>query len=143
MPNQGASWRERRTHDAAGQVRRLAERQAAETAQARVLIAGFLEAAEHAGITPEPLFARGYGNRGRYRTGLTGWYLRVNESAALDTEGNFYVMTVAGGLRTKLFGATPEPSDPPLILGKGARDGESIDLQEALERVLARRTQPS
>src|SRR5690606_23828651 len=67
VPNQGASWRERRTHDAAGQVRRLAERQAAETAQARVLIAGFLEAAEHAGITPEPLFARGYGNRGRYR----------------------------------------------------------------------------
>lgn len=136
MVEGSAAWRDRRTHDAAGQVRRLAERQAAESAQARVLIAGFLEAVERVGIEPEPLFARGYGNRGRYRTGLTGWYLRVNQSSALDTEGNFYVLTVAGGLRARLAGARPEPSDPPLILGKGARDGESIDLKDALERVL-------
>lgn len=138
MAEHSASWRDRRTHDAAGQVRRLAARQAAETAQARELIAGFLEAAEHAGIQPVPLFARGYGNKGRYRTGLNGWYLRLNESSAIDTEGNFYVLTVAGGLRALVAGARPEASEPPLILGKGARDGESIDLKEALERVLGR-----
>ena len=138
MVEQSASWRERRTHDAAGQVRRLAERQAAESAQARVLIAGFLEAAANARLEPEPLFARGYGNRGRYRTELVGWYLRVNESAGIDTEGNFYVLTVPGGLRARLVGSTPEASPPPLILGKGGRDGESIDLKEALEGVLNR-----
>lgn len=132
------SWRERRSHDAAGQVRRLAERQAAESAQARELIAGFLEAAASAGIRPQALHARGWGDRGRYRTGLVGWYLRLNESAAIDTEGNFYVMTVKGGLRSYLSGATPEASDPPLVLGKGARDGESIDLKDALENVLRR-----
>lgn len=133
-----STWRDRRAEDAARQVRRLEERQAAETAQARALIAGFLEAVRAAGVPPEPLFARGYGNRGRYRTGLTGWYLRVNESAGIDTDGNFYVLTVPGGIRSLLKGATPEPSDPPLVLGKGGRDGESIDLHEALERVLAR-----
>lgn len=138
MSQQNDSWRDRRSHDAAGQVRRLAERQAAESAQARALIAGFLEAAANAGIEPQPLYARGWGNRGRYRTGLVGWYLRLNESAAIDTDGNFYVMTVAGGLRARIAGAKPEPSDPPLILGKGARDGESIDLKEALEKVFER-----
>jgi hypothetical protein len=32
---------------------------------------------------------------------------------------------------------TPAPSDPPLVLGKGGRDGESIDLADALARVLS------
>lgn len=138
MVDPSAAWRHQRAEAAAGQVRRLAERQAAESAQARALIARFLEAARERGLQPEPLYARGYGGKGRYRTGLQGWYLRVNQSAAIDTEGNFYVMTVPGGLRALLQGARPEPSDPPLVLGKGARDGESIDLSEALERVLER-----
>lgn len=140
MGDSSTSWRERRSSDAARQVRRLEERQAAETAQARALIAGFLEAVRAAGVPPERLYARGYGNRGRYRTDLMGWYLRVNESAGIDTEGNFYVLTVPGGLRPLLRGASPEPTAPPLVLGKGGRDGESIDLHEALERVLARAT---
>ena len=138
MIDVSSSWRDRRTNDAAGHVRRLAERQAAESEQARTMIKHFIEAARRSGLEPVPLFARGYGGKGRYRTGLTGWYLRVNESAAIDTEGNFYVMTVPGGLRAIVQGARPEASDPPLILGKGARDGESIDLMDALERVLAR-----
>lgn len=138
MVDVSSSWRERRSTDASAHVRRLAERQAAESAQARAMILQFIEAARSSGLEPVPLFARGYGGKGRYRTGLTGWYLRVNESAAIDTEGNFYVMTVPGGLRAMLQGATPEPSDPPLILGKGARDGESIDLVDALRLVLER-----
>lgn len=138
MGSNGATWRDQRAQAAAGQVRRLAQRQAAETAQARRLIAGFLEAAANAGIEPVPLYARGWGDRGRYRTGLRGWYLRLNESSAIDTEGNFYVMTVPPGLRSRLYGARPEASDPPLVLGKGARDGESIDLAEALENTLER-----
>jgi len=136
VTGQPDAWRDRRTHDAARKVDRLAASQAAESAKARILIAGFLEAVERVGIPPEPLLARGYGNKGRYRTGLVGWYLRVNQSAAIDTEGNYYVLTVPGGLRAKLTGARPEATDPPLILGKGARDGESIDLRDALERIL-------
>jgi hypothetical protein len=33
----------------------------------------------------------------------------------------------------------PEPSDPPLVLGAGGKDGESVDLREALDRVRAQR----
>jgi hypothetical protein len=32
----------------------------------------------------------------------------------------------------------PEPSDPPLVLGAGGKDGESLDLDVAIARVLGR-----
>lgn len=84
-----------------------------------------------------PLAARSYDGRARYRTPLRGWYLRRNESVAVGTDGEFYVLTVPPSLRARFTGVSPEPSDPPLVLGKGARDGESIDLADALARALA------
>jgi len=83
-----------------------------------------------------PLKARSYDGRYRYRTPLEGWYLRRNQSVAVGTDGEFYVLSVPGGLRAAVVGARPEPSDPPLILGKGARDGESLDLVDALRIAL-------
>lgn len=130
------SWQARRREAAAVHAEALARRQRAETAQARELIEAFLRDAAARGIAPAPLAARSYDGRRRYRTPLRGWYLRRNESVAIGTDGEFYVLTVPPSLRALVAGATPPPSDPPLVLGKGGRDGESLDLAEALARVL-------
>jgi hypothetical protein len=131
------SWQARRREAAALHAEALARTQQAETAQARALIAEFVRKATARGLPPQPLSARSYDGRARYRTPLQGWYLRRNESVAVGTDGLFYVLTVPPSLRARLSGVTPSPSDPPIILGKGGRDGESIDLADALARVLA------
>ena len=131
-----ASWRERRSDAAAGHAQALDRRHDAESRQARAMIAEFVRAATAQGVAARALVAHGYTGRARYRTPLVGWYLRRDESLAVGTDGEFYVLTVPSGLRTRLHGATPAPSEPPLILGKGGRDGESIDLDVALARAL-------
>jgi len=85
-----------------------------------------------AGIDPVPLRARPYSGTGTIRTGLHGWYLRHDRSLAVDTEAHYLVMRVDGGLRARLRGAAPEPAYAPLVVGRGARDGESFDLDELL-----------
>ena len=89
-----------------------------------------------AGIAPVPLRARPYSGSGSIRTELQGWYLKTDRSIAVDTEARYYVMRVDGGVRARLRGATPEPSLAPLVVGRGARDGESFDLDELLHRRL-------
>jgi len=42
----------------------------------------------------------------------------------------------AVGFGARLRGVTVEPQDPPLQVGRGARDGESIDLDALLARRL-------
>jgi hypothetical protein len=130
------SWQARRRDAAQTHAEALARQQRAETAQARALVERFVRDATARGIPTTALAARSYDGRARYRTPLHGWYLRRNESVAIGTDGQFYVLTVPASLRARLSGVTPSPSDPPLILGKGGRDGESIDLADALERVL-------
>ena len=88
------------------------------------------------GLAPEPLRARAFDGTATYRTPLRGWYLRRNHSVAVGEDGEFYVLSVPGGVRARLRGVAVEPSDPPLVLGKGGRDGESIDLADALALVL-------
>lgn len=100
------------------------------------MLAEFVRTATERGIEPVRLKARSYDGQGRYRTSTWGWYLRRNESVAVGTDGEFYLLTVPPSLRARLTGATLEPSDPPLVLGKGARDGESIDLVDALRIAL-------
>ncbi len=129
-------WRDQRAEAAEQHARLLQRRQAAEAAQARALIAEFVAEANRRGVAPVPLRASSYDGRARYRTDRTGWYLRRNESVAVGTDGEFYVLSVARSLGARLSGAHVEPSDPPLILGKGARDGESIDLVDALRIAL-------
>jgi hypothetical protein len=130
--DEGQAWREHRTEAAAAHAKELGRRRAAEAAQARVLIAEFVRKANARGIQPVRLRARSYDGRSRYRTDTHGWYLRRNESVAVGTDGEFYLLTVPASLAAHLRGARLEPSDPPLVLGKGARDGESIDLVDAL-----------
>ncbi|MBI9116082.1 hypothetical protein [Sanguibacter suaedae] len=135
-PAEEAAWRDERSRNAAHQAATIERRRAAETARARSMIAEFVAAATAVGVPTERLVARDYGGRRTYRTRLQGWYLRKNRSVAVGTDGEFYLLTTAGSLRARVVGATLEPAEPPLVLGQGARDGESIDLSEALERAL-------
>lgn len=99
------------------------------TARIRVAIAAYRDA----GIAPVPLQARPYTGTGSIRTSLTGWYLKHDRSLAIDEEGRFYVMRVPGGILSRLRGATPEPSLAPMVVGRGARDGETFDIDELLQ----------
>ena len=129
-------WRRQRTEAAALQQRELDRRRAREAEAARALLAGFVADARERGLEPEPLRARAFDGSATYRTPLRGWYLRRNRSVAVGTDGEFYVLSVPGSLVARVRGTTVEPSDPPLVLGKGGRDGESIDLADALALVL-------
>ena len=131
----GGSWAAQRREQALAHGERLAQARALETARARELIADFVVRARSAGVPTEPLVAHDYSGRGPFRTGVRGWYVRANRSAAVGEDGEFYVLVVAGGLVARVRGATLTPSDPPIVLGAGGRDGESIALRDALARV--------
>ncbi|WP_228373359.1 hypothetical protein [Demequina gelatinilytica] len=115
----------------------LERRRQAESRAAAGLIEAFVRDAEAAGLAPETLTARTYDGRSRIRTHVTGWYLKRDRSVGVGTDGSFYVLSTPGGLMERLRGATLAPADPPLELGRGARDGESLPLQEALDKRLA------
>lgn len=135
-PPPGDDWPARRREAARAQADALARRQEAEHAAAHRLLADFVAEAGRRGVPPVPLRARSYDGRHRYRTPLHGWYLRRNESVAVSTAAEFYVLGVPSSLRALVRGVEPQPADPPLVLGRGGRDGESVDLAEALRAVL-------
>ena len=134
------SWREQQRATAAAHEEVLIARQRAEAAAAREQISSFLRRVQAQKFGPQPveLQARSYDGKTRYKTPLTGWYLRKDETVAIDTQGNFYVLTVPGSLSARFKGVTPVPSEPTLVLGAGGKDGESIDLSAALARLLGR-----
>ncbi|APX34770.1 hypothetical protein BH708_09450 [Brachybacterium sp. P6-10-X1] len=101
--------------------------------RATSIIREAVERFQDAGIAPVALRARPYTGSGTIRTALQGWYLKQDRSLAVDAEGRYYVMRVDGGLRARLRGATPEPSMAPLVVGRGARDGDTFRLEELLE----------
>lgn len=131
-----AEWREQRREAAAAHEAALAARQHAESQRARELIRDFLTEATRRGIAPEPLRAQGYGGRGSYRTGVDGWYLRRDRTVAIGADGEFYVLTVPASVSARWRGVEVVPQDPPLVIGAGGKDGESLDLPIALARVL-------
>lgn len=104
-----------------------------ESAKAQVLVDRFVERAQQAGLAPEELTARPWSGGGRYRTGVVGWYLKPDRSIGVGVDGSYYVLVVApvrfGRWRRVALEATP----PPLQVGRGARDGESVALEELLE----------
>ncbi|GAB3168601.1 hypothetical protein GCM10027059_31650 [Myceligenerans halotolerans] len=132
----GQSWAEQRTEAARLQAERLRERQDAEHARAEAMLAEFVAAARAAGLASEPLVVRGYGGRGSARTPLHGWYLRMDRTAAVADDGGFYVLTAPLTLLDRLRGVHPDPKRPPLVLGAGGKDGDSIELSAALDRLL-------
>ncbi len=120
---------ERAAYHAAANRRRAEE----EAAKAQVLIDRFVLRAREAGLPTEELTARPWSGRGRYRTGVVGWFLRRNGSVGVDTEGRFYVLNVAPVPLGRWRKIPIEPSPPPLIVGKGGGDGETFALDELLE----------
>jgi hypothetical protein len=104
-----------------------------ESAQAQVLIDRFMVQAMEAGLATQELLARPWSGRGRYRTGVIGWYLRRDGSIGVGTDGGYYVLLVAP-VRFGRWRTVPvAPSPPPLQVGRGARDGESIGLDALLQ----------
>ena len=129
-------WSQQRAEAVRLQAERLQARQDAEHTRAEALLREFVAAARDAGLPAEPLQVQGYGGRGSARTPLRGWYLRVDRTLGVSTDGDFYVLTAPIGLLDRLRGTRPEPRRPPLTLGAGGKDGESLPLAEALERLL-------
>ncbi|MCL1870035.1 MAG: hypothetical protein FWF90_06430 [Promicromonosporaceae bacterium] len=129
-------WVAQRTEAARVQAERLQARQDAVHVQAETLLAQFLPVVTAHGPAPERLRVRGYGGRGEARTPLRGWYLRQDRTAALADDGRFYTLIAPLSTIDRLRGVTPAPARPPMVLGEGGKDGESVELSIALERVL-------
>jgi hypothetical protein len=128
-------WASRRTEAAREQERRLHARQEVEHAKARAILEEFAAVAR--GTLPtERLIVRGYGGRGSARSDVEGWYLRLDKTVGLGTDGSFYVLTAPLGVLDRVRGVTLTPTPPPLVIGAGGKDGDSIELVAALERLL-------
>jgi hypothetical protein len=104
-----------------------------ESARAQVLVDRFVADALRAGLPTEKLTARPWSGRGRYRTGLVGWYLRSDRSIAVDVDGGYYRLVVAPVRLGRWRTVRPDRARPPLLVGEGARDGEAIELAVLLE----------
>jgi hypothetical protein len=83
-------------------------------------------------VLAQLLRARVPGRRISYRTGLVGWYLRRDRSLGVDRSGAFYHLDAPMRISSLLLGVRLTPTDPPLRVGVGARDGESLPLRELL-----------
>ena len=120
-----------RAEEAARRLQLAAAQERGESLQAQKLIDGFVAEARERGLPTEPLRATLLTGQS-VRTDKTGWYLRKNRSLAIGEDGGYYVLTVPGGLRERLSGVKLQPSPPPLVVGKGGRDGESGSLTDFL-----------
>ena len=104
-----------------------------EAAKAQVLIDRFVAQATERGLPTEELTARPWSGRGRYRTGIVGWYLRRDRSVAIGADGSYYQLVVAPQRFGRWRTVPLEPTLPPLQVGRGGRDGESVTLETLLE----------
>lgn len=131
MPD-SQEWAHRRREVAQAKADRFARGRAGETARAREMILEFVGQARRGGLTAGPLLARAGDGRPSYRTGLVGWYLSRDGSLGVTTDGGYYTLVRPVSLKARLLGVTLVPTDPPLQVGAGARDGESIALDVLL-----------
>lgn len=126
-----------RARDAAQRAQLAAAHRRGESARAQVMINNFLTRMRAEGGPAEPLRATLLSGR-EVRTDKSGWYLKKNRSVAIGDDGDYYVLTVPGGLLERLRGAKLRPTSPPLIVSQGGRDGEAGDLAFFLEVTLER-----
>jgi hypothetical protein len=136
MAGEAERWRDERSARARFHLDAQRRRAAEESAQAQELIDRFVAQATEAGLSTEELTASPWSGNARYRTGVVGWYLRRNRTVAVGIDGGFYVLNVPpvrfGRWRTVRI----EPTPPPLVVGKGAGDGEVFDLHVLLRQRL-------
>ncbi len=122
--------------NALNRARSFERQREAEAIKAKELIRGFIVEAAERGVEPRPLTARGYSGRWRYKTSLTGWYLKRDRTLAVGTDGEYYILSVPDGIAARFKGATVDPAQAVMEIGRGGRDGESLPLADALERRL-------
>jgi hypothetical protein len=125
-------WARRRRDAAQAQADRLTRTRELESERARELLRRFVAEARRRGMAPVPLLARAGDGPPTYRTGLEGWYLTRDGAVGVDVDGRYYLLASPRSLRARLLGVTVPPSDPPLQVGAGGRDGESIALDALL-----------
>lgn len=131
----GTDWANQRTEAAREQERRLHARKETEHAKARKILEEFVEVARET-LPTQQLMVKGYGGRGSARSDVEGWYLRLDRTIGVGTDGSFYVLTAPLGVLDRLRGVTLTPTPPPLVIGAGGKDGDSIELVAALDRLL-------
>jgi hypothetical protein len=131
-----AQWAARRREAAARQGAEFERRRAAEAREARELVAGFAREARERGLKATRLIARAYNGRTTYRTKLRGWYVRADRSLAVGTDGQFYILAVPAAVLARFTGVTVTPENPRLVVGEGARDGQSMPLRALLRQRL-------
>lgn len=132
MSETNQDWQARRREAAAEQERRLQARKEVEAGRAQVLIDAFIARAATDALPPVPLVVRGR-HGGQAKTPLEGWYLKTDNSVAVATDGTFYILIQDLTFLERLRGYRPEPIAPPLIVGEGGGDGETIDMDAALD----------
>ena len=142
MADEAARRRAERRENAAAHAEALQRRSDQESAAAQKLVDRFVTRATEAAMPTEELTAKPWSGRGRYRTGVVGWYLRRDRSVAVGEDGGYYVLVVAPQRFGRWRTITLEPSPPPLQVGRGARDGESIALDVLLESRLQGSSDP-
>ena len=134
--DEGDRRRAERAERAESHLQMQRQRSEQESVKAQLLVDRFVERARESGLPTEELTARPWSGRVRYRTGVVGWYLRRDRSIAIGADGGYYVLVIPprrfGRWRTVPLIPTP----PPLVVGVGARDGESADLGRLLEQRL-------
>lgn len=117
-------------------LRRAVEGETAAT-HAPELIAEFIAAANRSGATPEPLRAQ-LTEGGTARTDKRGWYIKVDHSVAIGDDGQYYRLTVAGGMKERVSGVRLQPSTPDIWLGEHS-DAQQGELADFLTRALGRK----
>ena len=133
MKDDAAERRAQRAERAASHVEAQRRRDEQESVKAQVLIDRFVERATEAGLPTEELTARPWSGNGRYRTGVVGWYVKRDHSLAVSRDGGYYVLLVPPVRFGRWRTVEVDPTPPPLEVGKGARDGESITLERLLD----------
>lgn len=133
MGEDAAKRRAERAERADYHVEAQRRRSEQESAKAQVLVDRFVAQARQAGMATEELTARPWSGRGRYRTGVVGWYLRRDRSVGVGLDGSYYVLVVAPQRFGRWRTVPVDPTPPPLQVGQGARDGESVALEALLE----------
>ena len=121
-----------RAEEAARRAELAAAQARGESREAQKLIDEFVAGAKAKGMAPHPLRATLYGGQS-VKTDKVGWYIRKNESIAIGEDGGYYVLTVPGGLRERFTGVKLTRSAPPLVIGRGGKDGESGDIADFLK----------
>ncbi len=133
MGEDAAQRRAERAERADAHLQAQRRRSEQESAKAQLLVDRFVLQATQQGLATEELTARPWSGRGRYRTGVVGWYLRRDRSVGVGLDGGFYVLVVAPERFGRWRRVPVAPTPPPLQVGQGARDGESVDLDALLE----------